>query len=473
MIARRPISFHSFPSTLDTSGLERAGEPAHRVLADLIAGCSPEVAPSTMATAALTLSLWQLRGEKMTEHVPSLILLNAGEAATDPVDEFVKGLVHDEEAERPGEKGHQARFPIKPEHAPGLMQQAIQERRELGYRRQLDILSSRNAQHYEKLYREASKSGYGTGWSRCYSKAWAEPFGLLTQDDDQLILRLNEAADRAAFRHDVLVDPGRLLSPEGIGRSLLPVRKSVSVSGSLTVDLWDEELVTGIIGLGLPVVFLPHTATEPLTIPNAEALNVLPDPWRNALGPRAKTWLDLPPDHWFVAHAEDARRRLHLLPGNRAYEFAIQQLLRQLDSVCHQIARHAADNSEGGWECVNPLSCDLHVGAFRGVTLGVAALAWHCLGFDPGCPREKALKVLNHIREKGSVKKTDLLLAKGCRVDAATRDVLLERLAAEDLIRVEGKTVTAASFEEFVTALHSRPGLPEAASFDEAIKQDE
>ena len=52
--------------------------------------------------------------------------------------------------------------------------------------------------------------------------------------------------------------------------------------------------------------------------------------------------------------------------------------------------------------------------------------------------------------------------------DKEQRDILLERLAAEDLVRIDGQTVTAATFEEFVTALHSRPGLPEAANFREA-----
>jgi hypothetical protein len=35
-------------------------------------------------------------------------------------------------------------------------------------------------------------------------------------------------------------------------------------------------------------------------------------------------------------------------------------------------------------------------------------------------------------------------------------------------VRIDGKTVTAATFEEFVTALYSRPGLPEADNFRKA-----
>jgi hypothetical protein len=179
--------------------------------------------------------------------------------------------------------------------------------------------------------------------------------------------------------------------PEGIGHDLRMVRKSLSISGSLTVDLWDEKLLTGIIELGLPVVFLPHTATEPLTNPNTAAMRILPDLWRTAPGGRVRTSLPLPPIDWFEAHSKDVRRRLHLLPGAGTYEFAILQMLRQLCGVCDRTSRHAGNNTDATPEHISALFWDLHSRAFRGITLGVAA----CLGFDPGCPREKALRILN------------------------------------------------------------------------------
>jgi hypothetical protein len=36
----------------------------------------------------------------------------------------------------------------------------------------------------------------------------------------------------------------------------------------------------------------------------------------------------------------------------------------------------------------------------------------------------------------------------------------VERFAAENLVRVEGKTVTATSYAEFVAALYARDDLP-------------
>ncbi len=90
------------PNTLDMAHLGRLTEPVHQMLSELVSRCSSESATTTMACASLVVSLHQLRGNMLSKHVPSLILLNAGEAAPDPVDEFVRGFVHEEKAKRPG-----------------------------------------------------------------------------------------------------------------------------------------------------------------------------------------------------------------------------------------------------------------------------------------------------------------------------------------------------------------------------------
>jgi hypothetical protein len=469
MIPGRTNPFDPRSSTLDLSQLERGSAPAHEVLSELIHRSSSEPAISTTATAALVLSLWQLRGRALSEHVPSMILLNAGEAAPDPVDDFISGFVHDQNATRPGAKGKWGKIvPIQPEKAPAIMDNAIRDRRKIGYGKNLDYFSQRSAPVHEEHYREAKKSAYGSGYSRAYSGAWSDHFGLLTDADDGLILRLNDAPDRAAFRRDVLDDPNHLCLPEGLGRDLQMVRKTVSVSGSLTLDLWDEKLVIGIIQLGLPIVFLPHTGTELLTIRNPPAMKILPDLWRSAPGTRAGTSLMLPPIDWFEAHSQDLRRRLHLLPGMGTYEFAVKQLLHQLTSVCDQIARYAGNNHTATAKHISALFWDLHTRAFRGITLGVAALAWHCLGFDPGCPRDKAMKVLRDLRTKGSMSSSDIL-RYGHLKDKEQRNVLVTRLTAEGLIRIDGTTVTATTFAEFVDALHSRPELPQAENHRDLV----
>ena len=106
---------------------------------------------------------------------------------------------------------------------------------------------------------------------------------------------------------------------------------------------------------------------------------------------------------------------------------------------------------------------DLQAQALRGIVLSVAALAWHGLGFDPGCSRDVALKVLGLLREKGPMTLRDL--QRNARLQSVeVRDALLERLAGEDLVRVEAKTVTAATCAEFVQALHDRLEFPPPAN---------
>ena len=152
-------------------------------------------------------------------------------------------------------------------------------------------------------------------------------------------------------------------------------------------------------------------------------------------------------------------------PGT--YEFAVLLVIHQLGSVCLQIANYAGSNREGTPDHIKALMWDLHARALRGITLGVAVLAWHCLVFDVGCPREKVVKVLRGLRSKGPMSRNDI--RRNYHLESKEQcDILLERLAAEDLVKIDNQTVTAASFKEFVTALHTRPELPEAANFRKA-----
>ena len=427
------------PSTLDKTLLEELGEPAHQVLSKLIQNCSPDPATRTATAAALVLTLWQQRADTLSEHVPSLILLNAGEAVPDPIDDFIATFTRG--GINPEQQGSKDRYGIliDPEKAPQIMARAAIERRKLGPASKHDSSDAKSAVALEGRYHDAKRVAYGTGTARPYSIAWSDELGFVTDENDVLIARLNEASDRAAFRNDVATKPDRLNNPIGIGRGLLTVDKKVSVSGSLTADLWDEELVMGIIKLGLPTLFIPHTATEPLAVANRRALNVFPTLWRDACVFRAHTSLELPEMDWLKAHTEDIRRRLRLLPGSGSYEFAVLQVLHQLDSVCSLIARHAGNNHTAKVVDNVALFVDLRDRAFRGITLGVAALAWHALGFDPGCPREKAVKVLGDLRSNGPLSRNEIR-RKHHLESKQQRDIVLERLASEDLVRIDGQT---------------------------------
>ena len=96
----------------------------------------------------------------------------------------------------------------------------------------------------------------------------------------------------------------------------------------------------------------------------------------------------------------------------------------------------------------------------RGIVIGITALSYHCLGFAPGCPRDEALELLQHLRLKGALTRRELQ-RRFRRLTAAHLSKVLERLAAEHLVELEGRKVTAVPAEQFVRALHARPEFTE------------
>ncbi len=94
-------SFAALPAWSVPSGIKQLEEPPHVTLAKFIHGCSSDEATRTAATTALVLSFWQLQGRTLTSEVPSLLLVNAGEAEEDPVDALAKELVYDANENKP------------------------------------------------------------------------------------------------------------------------------------------------------------------------------------------------------------------------------------------------------------------------------------------------------------------------------------------------------------------------------------
>ena len=65
--------------------LTELAAPQHRELAEFLQGCSTDASTRTMATTALVLTLWQMAGRHMTLQLPSMLLINASDAA-DPIE---------------------------------------------------------------------------------------------------------------------------------------------------------------------------------------------------------------------------------------------------------------------------------------------------------------------------------------------------------------------------------------------------
>ena len=91
-------------------------------------------------------------------------------------------------------------------------------------------------------------------------------------------------------------------------------------------------------------------------------------------------------------------------------------------------------------------------------------MAWHGLGIDTGCPHQEFMRVLDFLRIRGPMSKSDLH-HRGHIASAKIRDMLVERFEAENLIRVDGKIVKPATYEEFVESLYARKELPPPENF--------
>ena len=167
--------------------------------------------------------------------------------------------------------------------APKVMKNAILKRRALGR----DNPAGGSNKYYEaknaeEKFHAARVTAFGSGRCRPYANAWHPEYGLHTEEDDQIILRLNDEKDRTAFYNDVINEPRKLVFAEGIGRHLFMVPKSVSLSGSLKPRDWKGQTVGMSITYGWPLFALPHFADVPLEKDNQTPLSCLAMIWNSA-----------------------------------------------------------------------------------------------------------------------------------------------------------------------------------------------
>ncbi|MGL5016823.1 MAG: hypothetical protein ACRDBP_01710, partial [Luteolibacter sp.] len=340
-----------------------------------------------------------------------------------------------------------------PAKAPAAMLQCIQEREELG---EATPYNQVQIERLEKRFLDAQATGCGMGDSGPYTRMWKDGMGWMTNTSDQILLRFDQPADREGFRSDLLDHPERLLHPLGVNPSMSLSKKHVAVSGSMPPVEWDDSLVWGVMRLGLPIFFLPHVVKEPLMVSGRPEFALLTIHFRNSpvhFGQPVVAPIHLPAYEYCWRYQKILRQRLHLLPGG--YELSVLRIIHELEDVCYRIAHHSATPGSSGEEIMT-IFMTLHTLTFRGIVLSIASMAYHCLGFDPGCPRHKALALMRLLRDKGPLTRRDL--QRGVQSFTATGlDKVLTRLAAEGLVKVNGKEVTAVPLAEFAEALHARP----------------
>jgi hypothetical protein len=457
-LTMKPNPFDETPTPDRWPLLDQMKDPL-KALADLVHNHPEDSANRTVTTTTLLLSLWQLAGRGMTHRAPSLVLVNTHGEQSGPMDALAASLVNPrvDTGPRLHKEGPFAQG--TPEMAPNAMAGAIlryHERRKQANRSwvlpELQMLEAR--------YFAAQDTGFGYGGTRPYAMAWNDLFGWMTNRDCQAILRVESANDLAMFREHVVHHPERLQAAHGYGPGLEMVSKRLCLSGAITPEQWDAEFAGRAVELGLPLLFLPEPVSGPdnAAIPPALEfmLALLPKAFHEPMEDPA----NLIEGEWFAHYGKLLRTRLRMLPPE--YDYSVQRLARQLFPVSLRLtawAGHWSGASAG--EC-EALALDLCAHALRGVTIGVAGLAWHGLGFDPGCDRAKALKALAYLRTKGPMTLSDL--TRHGKVKKPLRGPLLERFVAENLVRVDGKMVAPTTYEEFVAALYARNEFPEPAN---------
>jgi hypothetical protein len=427
-----------------------------KALADLVHNHPEDSASRTVTTTTLLLSLWQLAGQGMTRRVPSLVLVNTHGEQAGPMDALAASLVNPQMDTGPRLHKEGPFAQGTPEMAPNAMAGAILRYRERRMHANMPWVLP-ELQMLEARYFAAQDTGFGYGRTRPYAMAWHDLFGWMTNTDCQAILRVESADDLAMFRKHVVDDPQRLQAALGYGPGLEMVSKRLCLSGAISPERWDAEFAGRAVELGLPLLFLPEAVSGPDTAAIPPALEFMLALLPKAFHEPMEDPANLIEGEWFSHYGKLLRTRLRMLPPE--YDYAMQRLARQLFPVSLRLTAWAGHWSGASAAECEALALDLCAHALRGVTIGVASLAWHGLGFDTSCDQTKALKALDYLRTKGPMTLSDL--TRHGKVKKAVRGSLLERFVAEDLVRVDGKVVAPTTYEEFAAALYARNEFPE------------
>jgi hypothetical protein len=315
----------------------------------------------------------------------------------------------------------------------------------------------------EEHYHSARITGYGRGDHSQYAKAFHPNLGLITDKKNAIILHLDSDADKQKFRQDVTEAPLQILQAVGPGKGLDIYYKNVSVSGSLTPDECDEELVDAILRLGIPFFFIPHTSSTPITIPNTSALSIFSTFVKLEAPMPENTPTLMPYESWSSGYQDHIWKRLMHLPVT--YRLPVLEITHKISRVCESITVITSKFENVDTTVMTQIAAELYIHTLRGVAISLTYLAWHGLGFDAGIPLVNLRKLLRQLRGKETMTLRDVQRLARFE-NAEVRDDVMGRLVAEGLITLEGKYVTTVTHKKFVEGLYSREEFPMAVLVD-------
>ncbi|MDQ8190225.1 hypothetical protein [Roseibacillus persicicus] len=432
--------------------LASLAQPSLDSLLQFATSCSEDPNTRTLAVTSLVLSFWQLAGARTIGTLPSFFFVGNSQKNQSPIAKLVFGILKQESDSTPREQQDGLFKHGKIKDAPSRMATSIHRHQHL--LRTASIQSSRQAcQRYHDEFYAAQKTAYGYGRSRPYADSWSKHFGLISEADGIVALRIERTEDVKLLKEHLLENK-TLLPPKGIGEHLAFTAKRIALTGSLTTGQWDFGSACKLLELGLPILMLPHHKTQPFDFSNWEPIKFLAMVWPKFELSRVS------PTSWLAGTEQNKqcyhhlRQRLSHLPSD--YEFAIHTLVRELLSLCCNLGslagRHSPKESHSK---AGDLVCKLHDETLRGITLGVESLIWHGLGLPISHPPELIAKTLQLLREKGPHSLRDLQRAARLP-NATTRDEILTALEEAGVVRIQDKTVTAITFSEFTAGVYAR-----------------
>jgi hypothetical protein len=433
-------------TTANRTVAEMLQEPVETELAKFMAECSDDPETRDTMVSTLVLSLWQMgaRGNKV--QLPSMILINAGGEDDDPLLSAVHKISQRTKDELEGirSSGHFAGG--TPDKAPDAMFQAFSTMRQ--HQSGLGCFEPRT--DLENYYHSAREAAYGRGDMSPYTGAWDPKLGLVTDLRNSILLLLNTEEDWEAFRHDLEHEPKKIEKPTGIGQQLMHVDKTLALSGTIRAEQFDEGMLDAVLELGLPLLFMPHTCSESINIPNPLQLAHFVYELKRIPKLFVCNFSHLPEDKWVRYYQNWIWQRLSLLPAE--YRFGMMETVHQLQGVCEQLAIYSYDESDIDRHTkeIEVLTRNLFTTVLRSIALSLAFLAWHGHGIKLSCSIRSARKLLTLLREDGgSMSLRDVQRGAGFG-SAAKRDEVLQQLEDQGLVTLDDNLVSATTMNEFI-----------------------
>ena len=401
-------------------------------LEQFILGCSEDPVTRVMTTTALVVALCQAAGPAMVSKPPGFLLIRADDGEADPIDGLMRDMTgFSKPSPRPA--------PEEYERNRQTMKAALVQMGDGGASGEIadffGFARTRNEQ-LAATFHSALQNNCGDGRVGWYANRRDPEFGWCSDGTGHAILRVERPEDWTQLMEDIRLHPERLVNPEGCGKGMEAKERKLSLAGSLAASDWDQDLAAGVVGMALPVFFLPHSADKGLVLPAHRAIE-----W---LGIALASEANGSPDRPVTAYERlgqllngkmelclsPLRERLRHFPSD--YEFFVKRSIRELVMCCSRlvgIVAPAGTTMEKRSRMIEMLYS--HV--LHGIRLGIEALGWHGYGF--ACPggHKSAQLVLKTIWEEGSLTKRDLL-RRHQWLDAGTRDAILDALVKEGLV---------------------------------------